>query len=52
MLRGVYNTGFQLLTFFEVTGNSVNYSDSFLPAKQEYQSYFFLSRPAFPKILC
>ena len=37
------------LTYSEVTGKWVSYSDSFFPAEHEYQSYFFLSRHAFMK---
>ena len=43
-------TGLIFLTFFQVPGKSVNYSDSFFPAEHEYQSYFFLSHPAFPNL--
>ena len=49
MLRGVYNTGLNLLPFFQVTGNRVNYSYAFFLAGHKCRSHFFLSRLAFPK---
>ena len=48
--RCVLNTGLHYLTVFQVTGKWLKYSDRFIPAKHEYQSHFFLSRPAFPKL--
>ena len=46
---GVYNTGLNFSTFFQVPGKWVNYSDCFFPAELKYQSLFFLSHPVFMK---
>ena len=40
----------KFLTFFQVTENWINYSDSFFPAEYDYRRNFFLSRPAFLKL--
>ena len=44
--RGVYNADLRFLTFFQVTGNLANCSDSFLSDEYVYQSHVFLERPA------
>ena len=50
MLRDVYNTALNFLTFFfESQESELPFLIAFFSAEHEYQSHFFLSRPAFPK---